>query len=139
MGTRSRPSGSGKRSLAIALLGPVVVAGGVVMAIDKQTLVPSAVSPPPETAHRHTKAVPEPDYGPSPLPKTVPVVPEKQPEKVRLVGPGIFKCQDADGKVTYSQYPCGDSQVVDTRPTSGGFSENWSITVKHKQAGPPPQ
>jgi hypothetical protein len=35
--------------------------------------------------------------------------------------------------VTYSQYPCDDGKLVDTRPTSGGFSDQWSISVKRAE------
>ena len=60
------------------------------------------------------------------------VVPPKS-AALRALGPGVFKCEDSNGAVTYSQYPCDDGKMVDTRPTSGGFSDQWSISVKRAE------
>ncbi len=129
MNSHYRPPRSGKRSLAIAVIAPVVLAAGVYVALDRPGIAVQAVVTPPDTAQRFTKS--EPLYTPSPMPKAaVPaVVPPKQVSS-RALGPGVFKCEEANGAVTYSQYPCEDGQPVDTRPTSGGFSDQWSISVK---------
>lgn len=124
-----RPPRSGKRSLAVALIAPVVLAAGVYVALDRPSIVIPAVVMPPDTAQRSTKS--EPFYMPPPTPKTAtPAALPAQPVTQRALGPGVFKCQEANGAVTYSEYPCGDGTLVDTKPTSGGFAENWSITVK---------
>jgi hypothetical protein len=120
---------SGKRSLAIAFIAPVVLAAGVYVALDRPSISVPAVVTPPDAAQRFTKS--EPVYTPSPpTPKAAPtVVPPKQ-VAARALGPGVFKCEESNGAVTYSQYPCGHGQPVDTRPTSGGFADQWSISVK---------
>lgn len=130
MNARYRPPRSGKRSLAIAVIAPVVLAAGVYVALDKPSIPVPVVVEPPDNAQRHTKS--ETLYRPTPLPKAAPppvVVPSKSVAS-RSLGPGVFKCEEGDGKVTYSQYPCGHGQPVDTRPTSGGFADQWSISVK---------
>jgi len=105
-----------------------VLAAGVYVALDRPGIPVPAVVTPPDTAQRFTKS--EPVYATSPMPKEAPaVVPSKQAAS-RALGPGVFKCEEANGAVTYSQYPCGHGQPVDTRPTSGGFSDQWSISVK---------
>ena len=122
---------SGKRSLAVAVIAPVVLAAGVYVALDKPSIRMPAVVTPPDTAQRFTKS--EPSYGPSPMPKVAPAVVE--PPKsgaARTLGYGIFRCEEANGAVTYSEYPCGQGKLVDTRPTSGGFSDQWSISVKQR-------
>lgn len=123
-----RPARSGKRSLAVALIAPVVLAAGVYVALDRPSIVIPAVVMPPDTAQRSTKS--EPFYVPSPIPKAAPAALPSKASAPRHLGPGVFKCQDSNGAVTYSEFPCGDGQVVDTRPTSGGFDERWSISVK---------
>ncbi len=130
MNARYRPPRSGKRSLAIAVIAPMVLAAGVYVALDRPSIPVSAVVEPPDTARRYTKS--EPLYRPLPMPKAAApavVVPTK-PVASRALGPGVFKCEESNGAVTYSQHPCGHGQPVDTRPTSGGFSDQWSISVK---------
>jgi len=124
---------SGKRSLAMAVIAPVVLAAGVYVALDRPSILVPAVVTPPDTAQRFTKN--EPVYATSPVPKAAPpaVVPPKQVASPGL-GYGIFKCQDSNGAVTYSEFPCGQGRLVDTRPTSGGFAEQWSISVKGRSA-----
>ena len=131
MNNHYRPPQSGKRSLAVAVIAPVVLAAGVYIALDRPTISVPAVVTAPDTVQRFTKS--EPSYGPSPMPKAVPavVVPTKS-SSTRTWGHGIFKCEEANGAVTYSEYPCGEGKLVDTRPTSGGFSDQWSISVKQR-------
>ena len=127
-----RPSGSGKRYLAVALLVPFLLGAGVFVALERPSLlIPTAVTPP-DTAQRSAKSEAY-DYGPAPLPMPKIAQPSKEPVAPRLVGPGIFKCVEGNGAVTYSQYPCGQGSMIDTRPTSSGFAENWHITVKHRE------
>ena len=102
MNNHYRPPRSGKRSLAVAVIVPIVLAAGAYVALDKPTIrVPSVVTPP-DTAQRFTKS--EPFYGPSPMPKAAPavVVPQKSGTS-RTLGHGIFKCEEANGAVTYSR------------------------------------
>lgn len=131
MNNHYRPPVSGKRSLAAAVIAPVVLAAGVYVALDRPTISVPAVVAPPDTAQRFTKS--EPVYAPAPTQKAAPaaVVPSKQ-VAARSLGPGVFKCEEPNGAVTYSQYPCGQGQLVDTRPTSGGFADQWSISVKQR-------
>lgn len=125
---RYRPPRSGMRSLAVALIVPLVLAAGVYVALDRPSIVvPEAVALP-DTAQRFTKS--ESFYVPSPIPKAAPAALQSKASAPRHLGPGVFKCQESNGAVTYSEYPCGDGKLVDTRPTSGGFDERWSISVK---------
>ena len=126
---RYRPPRSGKRSLAMAVIAPMVLAAGVFVALDRPSVVAPSAAMLPDTAQRSTKAS-EPSYVPSPMPKAAPAPIQPKTVAARELGPGVFKCQDAKGAVTYSEYPCGDGVMIDTKPTSGGFAENWSITVK---------
>ena len=130
MNNHYRPPRSGKRSLAVALIAPVVLAAGAYVALDRPTLRMPSVVTPPDTAQRFTKS--EPSYGPSPMPKAAPAVVLPQSSATRTLGHGIFKCGEANGAVTYSEHPCGQGRLVDTRPTSGGFSDQWSISVKQR-------
>ncbi len=131
MNNHYRPPRSGKRSLAVAVFAPVVLAVGVYAALDRSSIRMPAVVTPPDTAQRFTKS--EPTYAPAELPKAAPaVIAPPKPVASRALGPGVFKCEESSGAVTYSQYPCGQGQTVDTRPTSGGFSDQWSISVKHR-------
>ncbi len=115
--------------MAVALIAPLVLAAGVFVAFDRPGMVLPAVVVAPDTAQRSTKS--EPVYAPSPTPKTATLAaPESKPVVQRALGPGVFKCQEANGAVTYSEYPCGEGKLIDTKPTSGGFAENWSISVK---------
>ena len=54
---------SGKRSLATAVIAPVVLAAGVYVALDRPSISVPAVVTPPDTAQRFTKS--EPVYAPS--------------------------------------------------------------------------
>ncbi len=124
-----RPLRSGKRSLAVALIVPLVLAAGVYVALDRPSIVIPAVVMAPDTAQRSTKS--EPFYEPSPMPRTAtPAALPSKPLVQRALGPGVFKCQEENGAISYSEYPCGDGKLIDTKPTSGGFNENWSISVK---------
>lgn len=108
---------------------PVVLAVAVYMALDHPSVVMRAAVPPPDTAQRFTKT--EPLYEAAPLPKAPAVLPSKTAVTTqRALGAGIFKCEESNGHVTYSEYPC-DGKLIDTKPTSGGFGDNWSISVKH--------
>lgn len=131
MNNHYRPPVSGKRSLAAAVIAPVVLAAGAYVALDRPSISVPAVVAPPDTAQRFTKS--EPVYAPAPIQKAAPpaVAPSKQ-VAARSLGPGVFKCAEPNGAVTYSQYPCGQGQLVDTRPTSGGFADQWSISVKQR-------
>lgn len=129
MNARYRPPRSGKRSLAIAVIAPLVLAAGVYVALDRPSVVVPSAAMLPDTAQRSTKPR-EPSYVPAPMPKAAPESIAPKTVAARALGPGIFKCQDVKGAVTYSEYPCGDGVMIDTKPTSGGFAENWSITVK---------
>lgn len=127
---RYRPPRSGKRSLAVALIAPVVLAAGVYTALDHPGIVIAPTVMPPETAQRSTKTNSELSYI---IPTPMPQAPDRVPSKAvpaRALGPGVFKCEEANGAVSYSEYPCGNGKVIDIKPTSGGFAENWSITVK---------
>ena len=131
MNNHYRAPVSGKRSLAAAVIVPMLLAAGAYVALDRPSISVPAVVTPPDTAQRFTKTEPAYAPSPSPMPKTAPpaVAPPKQVAS-RVLGPGVFKCEEANGAVTYSQYPCGHGQPVDTRPTSGGFADQWSISVK---------
>ena len=124
-----RPPRSGKRSLAMAVIAPLVLAASVFVALDRPSVVvaPSAAMLP-DTAQRSTKAS-ESFHTLSPMPKAAPAPVEPKTVAVRALGPGVFKCQDAKGAVTYSEFPCGEGVLINTKPTSGGFAENWSSTL----------
>lgn len=126
---RYQPPRSGLRSLAMALIAPLVLAAGVYAVLDRPSMVVPAPVAPPDTAQRSIKS----DtllYTPSPIPKAAPAVVPSKPVVRRALGPGVFKCEDSNGAVTYSGFPCGDGTMIDTRPTSGGFAEQWTVTVK---------
>jgi Domain of unknown function (DUF4124) len=109
----------------------IVVVGGVYAVLDNAPTVtlPTVTSPDMTTSFSKS----EPRHLPSPLPKPVAAPePESRDVATRRLGPGVYRCEDANGAVTYSDAPCGDGKLVDTKPTSGGFAENWSITVKHR-------
>ncbi|HVG03612.1 MAG TPA: hypothetical protein VM937_01610 [Burkholderiaceae bacterium] len=113
----------------MAVIAPMVLAAGVFIVLDRPTIKVPAVLPPPDTALRSTKV--ESSYiTPLPMPKALLPVIAPKAVAARQLGPGIFKCEEAGGAVTYSEYPCGDGKVIDTKPTSGGFGQNWSISVK---------
>jgi Domain of unknown function (DUF4124) len=124
----------GKWSFATTAIGALIVVGGGVYAVlDNVPTVtlPTVTSPDMTTSFSKS----EPRNLPSPIskPVTIPApAPQSKEVAARRLGPGIYRCEDANGAVTYSDNPCGDGKIVDTKPTSGGFAENWSITVKHK-------
>lgn len=126
---RFQPPRSGKRSLAMALIAPLVLAAGVYVALDHPSTVVPAVATP-DTAQRYTKS--EPSYTPPPISKAKPAVVSSRTVAPRVLGPGVFRCEEGDGAVSYSEFPCGEGKLVDTRPTSGGFAEQWSISVKQR-------
>lgn len=122
----------GKWSIATAVIAAVmVVAGGAYAFFDKAAIVALPTVTTPDLARSFSKS--ETPYVPSPTPKTADV-PALQSKEVptRRLGPGIYRCDEANGAVTYSDSPCGDGKLVDTKPTSGGFADNWSISVKHR-------
>jgi hypothetical protein len=131
MNSHYRPLRSGKWSLAAAVTAPVLLAVGVYMALDWPSIAVPVVVSPPDTTLRHTKS--ELLYPPTPMPKAPAAVVPPKSAALRALGPGVFKCEDSNGAVTYSQYPCDDGKMVDTRPTSGGFSDQWSISVKRAE------
>jgi len=132
MSAQYRPLRSGRRLLAQASLGAILVAAGVYAVLDRPRLaVPAPISPP-DTAQRFTKT--EPAYT-LPAPKSTPVpvpAPGKAVVARRAAGSGVYKCEEPDGGVGYSQFPCDEGTQVNTSPTSGGFNENWSISVKQR-------
>ncbi len=108
----------------------MVLAAGVYVALDHQNIAVPVTVALPDTTQRSTKS--ESLYSPPPIPKATPAVAASKAAAPRMLGPGVFSCEDSNGAVTYSEFPCGDGKLVDTRPTSGGFAEQWSITVKHR-------
>ena len=120
--------------VAMTAIGALIVVGGAVYVVLDNVptvTVPTVTSPDMTTSFSKS----EPRNLQSPMPKPVATpAPAPQPKEVaaRRLGPGIYRCEDANGAVTYSDNPCGDGKLVDTKPTSGGFAESWSITVKHK-------
>lgn len=109
---------------------------GVFVAIDHSGFIPTVT--PPEAAQRHTKS--EPAYtAPTPAEPAKPAKPsalasakpKSIPTKQHALGVGIFKCEEQNGHITYSEFPC-DGKLIDTKPTSGGFGDSWSISVKHR-------
>ena len=134
MTTRYRPPRSGKRALGVTILAAFVAVGGVFAAIDRTSFVTRASSgapPPPEETQPPQKS--QLPYGPSPMPKALPPVVERKAVAARPPGPAIYKCQDPNGAVTYSQFPCAEGTFVDTRPTSSGFSDSWQTSVKRSE------
>jgi hypothetical protein len=131
MNSHYRPPRSGKWSLVTAVIVPVVLAAGAYVALDRPSIAVPVVVGPPDTAQRHTKS--DALYRPTPMPKATPAaaIPPKS-AALRAFGSGVFKCEESNGAVAYSQYPCDDAKPVDTRPTSGGFSDQWSISVKQR-------
>jgi hypothetical protein len=111
----------------------IVVSGGVYVVLDNVPTITLPTVTAPDMTTSFSKS--EPRNLPSPMPKPVATpapAPESRDAATRRLGPGIYRCEDANGAVTYSDAPCGDGKLVDTKPTSGGFAENWSITVKHR-------
>ena len=124
----------GKWSLAVTAIGAlIVVGGGVYVVLDNVPTVTLPTVKSPDMTTSFSKSEPRNLQSPMPTPVATPA-PAPQPKEVaaRRLGPGIYRCEDANGAVTYSDNPCGDGKLVDTKPTSGGFAERWSITVKHR-------
>jgi hypothetical protein len=114
-----------------AIAAMMVVGGGVYAVLDNAPMVTLPTVTPPDMTTSFSKS--EPRYLPTPMPKPVAApAPQANDVAMRRLGPGVYRCEDANGAVTYSDTPCSDGKLVDTKPTSGGFSENWSITVKHR-------
>lgn len=131
MSARYRPLRSGRRLLAQASLAAIVVAAGVYTVLDRPQLVVPAPVPPLDTAQRFTKS--QPAYTPAPQSKPIPATAPARAVVVRReAGSGVYKCEEPDGGVGYSQFPCDEGKQVNTSPTSGGFNENWSISVKQR-------
>lgn len=130
MSARYRPVRSGKRLLAQVSMAAIVVAAGVYTVLDRPSFVMPAPVLPPDTVQRFTKI--EPALTPAPLPKAVPAAAPRMMVTRRAAGSGVYKCEEANGSVGYSQFPCGEGPQVNTSPTSGGFAENWSISVKQR-------
>ena len=133
MGNLYRPPRSGKRSLLTAVIAAFVAVGGVFAAIERPNLATRASSvaaPPPDDTQRPVKS--ELPYGPAPMPKVLPPVQPRKTIAARPPGPAIYKCEEPNGPVMYSQFPC-EGSYVDTRPTSSGFSDNWQTSVKRSE------
>jgi len=131
MKARYRPLRSGKRLLIQASLAAIVVAAGVYTVLDRPRLVVPAPVTVPDTAQRFTKT--EPAYTPvlqSKAPQAAAPIRERTAR--RAAGSGVYKCEESNGGVTYAQFPCDEGKQVDISPTSGGFAENWSISVKQR-------
>lgn len=122
----------GKWSVATAVVAVVmVVAGGAYAFFGKAAMVALPTVTPPDLTRSFSKS--ETPYLPSPTVKAVEAPALRSSEApTRRLGPGIYRCEEANGAVTYSDSPCGDGKLVDTKPTSGGFADNWSISVKHR-------
>ena len=109
----------------------MVIAGGAYAFFDKTAIVALPTVTSPDLTRSFSKS--ETPHVPSPMPKAAQMPALRASEApTRRLGPGIYRCEDASGAVTYSDSPCGDGKLVDTKPTSGGFSDNWSISVKHR-------
>lgn len=131
MNARYRPLRSGRRLLAQASLAAIVVAAGVYIVLDRPRLVVPAPVTAPDTVQRFTKA--EPAHAPVLQSKTPAAAePIRQRTARRVAGSGVFKCQESNGAITYAQFPCDEGKQVDISPTSGGFAENWSISVTQR-------
>jgi hypothetical protein len=109
----------------------MMAVGGVYAALDKSPIVSLPTVSSPDMTRSYSKI--EPPAPVSPAPKTI-GAPEARPKSVATgyLRPGVYRCEDAKGAVSYGDIPCGDGKLVDTKPTSSGFAENWSITVKHR-------
>lgn len=122
----------GKWSVATAVIAAVMlVVGGAYAFFDKAAIIALPTVTSPDMTRSFSKS--ETPYLPSPTPKATNVpAPQFSDAPARRLGPGIYRCEDGSGAVTYSDAPCGDGKRVDTKPTSGGFADNWSISVKHR-------
>ena len=111
----------------------IVVGGGVYAVLDNVPTVTLPTVTSPDMTTSFSKSEPRNLQSPMPKPVATPApAPQSKEVAARRLGPGIYRCEDANGAVTYSDNPCGDGKLVDTKPTSGGFAESWSITVKHR-------
>ncbi len=122
----------GKWSVAAAVIAVVmVVAGGAYAFFGKEAIVTLPTVTQPDLTRSFSKS--ETPYLPSPMPRAaeVPAL-RSRDAPTRRLGPGIYRCEEANGAVTYSDSPCSDGKLVDTKPTSGGFADNWSISVKQR-------
>ena len=111
----------------------MLVAAGAYAFFDKAVLIALPTVTAPDMTRSFSKS--ETPYIPTPMtmPKTANIpAPRFTDAPGRRLGPGIYRCEDANGAVTYSDSPCGEGKLVDTKPTSGGFADNWSISVKHR-------
>jgi hypothetical protein len=116
-----------------AIAAMVIVGGGVYAVLDNAPTVTLPTVTSPDMTTSFSKSEPRNLQPPMPKPVATPApAPQSKEVAARRLGPGIYRCEDANGAVTYSDAPCGDGKLVDTKPTSGGFAENWSITVKHR-------
>ena len=114
---------------AIAIL--MVIAGGAYAFFGKAPMLAVPTVTPPDLTRSFSKS--ETPYVASPRPKAAEVPALRVREApTRRLGPGIYRCEEASSAVTYSDSPCGDGKLVDIKPTSGGFADNWSISVKHR-------
>lgn len=123
----------GKWSVAPAAIAAVIlIVGGAYTFFDKAAIIALPPVTSPDMTRSFSKS--ETPYLPGPIPKTVNVPPPRSSDDIptRRLGPGIYRCEDANGAVTYADAACGDGKLVDTKPTSGGFADNWSISVKHR-------
>ena len=110
MNTRYRPPRSGKRSLAIAVIAPVVLAAGVYVALDKPSIPVPVVVEPPDNAQRHTKS--EPLYRPTPLPKATPLLSPAEICRFAIVGSRRFQMRGVKR--------CGDVFAISVRARPTG-------------------
>ena len=114
-----------------AIVAMLVIGGVYALRGYAPDVVTLPAVPPADMTRSFSKS--EPRHLPSTMPKTV-AVPEPKEKSVATgyLRPGIYRCADAQGAVTYGDRPCGEGKLVDTKPTSAGFAENWSITVKQR-------
>ena len=106
----------------------IVVGGGAYAVLDNVTTVTLPTVRSPDMTTSFSKSEPRhlesPMQSPMPKPVATPApAPQSKEVAARRLGPGIYRCEDANGAVTYSNSPCGDGKLVDTKPTSGGFAE----------------
>ena len=114
-----------------AIVAMLVIGGVYALRGYAPDVVTLPAVPPADMTRSFSKS--EPRHLPSPMPKTA-AVPEPKEKSVATgyLRPGIYRCADAQGAVTYGDIPCGEGKLVDTKPTSAGFAEKWSITVKQR-------
>ncbi|MEP6609650.1 MAG: hypothetical protein ABJA83_13355 [Burkholderiaceae bacterium] len=125
-----KPPPRGKPSVATAAVIAMMVAGGVYAAWEHAPNITLPTRTVPDAPRSSAKS--EPLYTPSSMPKATDPAPRSRTAIARQYGAGIYRCVEANDSVTYSDAPCADGKLVDTKPTSSGFSENWSISVKQR-------